>query len=220
MSEQKIFSIEQSEELIALLKTETPSEFGQLRSALKLLAHVPELSPSAVPPALPSTVHQQTVLRLPLKSSKSHRTIITSLIAAGVLASASLTAAAVTGKGPAPIVAVANKTVKFAKEVAGTVASIVTGNSSDTPQDQTNVTEQPEVESDTPTPLNEDDEESSDDLETTDSPTISQPGKSIKEKEKSENSKIEKTPAAPSMPSDDESSEEVDTKNPEAKKID
>jgi len=209
MSEQKTFSVAQSEELIALLKTETSSEFEQLRSALKVLAHVPELTPSAVPPALPSTVHQ-TIVRLPLKSSKSHRTIITSLIAAGILASASLAAAAVTGKGPGPIVAIANTTVKFMKEMVGAVTSVVTGNNSSVPQDQTNGTEQPEVQPVAPTPADEDGVENNNDLDTTEGPTISEPHNPKKENEKSqqENSKAEKTPEAPSIPSDDESSKD------------
>lgn len=180
MSEQKTFSIEQSEELIALLKTETSSEFEQLRSALKLLAHVPELSPSAIPPALPSSVHQN-VLPIALKPAKSHRRIITSLIAVGIFASASLAAAAVTGNGPGPIVAVANKTVKFVKEAVGSVTSAVTGNNSSTSEDQTNVPEIPDEEN----PSDESEE--------------SEPN----------NSDVKENPSTPSAPSIDKPSEKV-----------
>ena len=216
MSEQKTFSVAQSEELIALLKTETSSEFEQLRSALKVLAHVPELSPSAVPPALPSTVHQ-TIVRLPLKSSKSHRTIITSLIAAGILASASLAAAAVTGKGPGPIVAIANTTVKFMKEMVGAVTSVVTGNNSSVPQDQTNGTEQPEVQPVAPTPADEDGVENNNDLDTTEGPTISEPQNPIKENEKSQPESSKAGKSYPEKPKDVNSSDNVE--NPDKEKV-
>lgn len=197
MSEQKTFSIEQSEELIAQLKTETSSEFEQLRSALKLLAHVPELSTSAVPPALPSTVHQN-VLPIALKPAKSHRRIITSLIAIGIFASASLAAAAVTGNGPGPIVAVANKTVKFVKEAVGSVAGAVTGNNSSTLEDQTNSPGIPDEEN--PSDESEESEASNSDVkEDPSTPSASSIDKPAKEadgkpisKTDSEDSEVEK----------------------------
>jgi hypothetical protein len=137
MTEGKAFSIEQSEELIAKLKTETSSEFEQLRKTLQLLGQVPDLSLGMVPPMLPS-VANQTVVSIARKSSKSHRTVFTSMFAAGILVSATLTAAAVTGRGPAPIVAVAHSTAKFMKDVVGTVTSVVSGNNSGKVKDSHN----------------------------------------------------------------------------------
>ena len=150
MTEPKPFSIEQSEELIAQLKSETTSEFEQLRKTLQLLGQVPELSQGMVPPALPSTVNQ-AVVNIGRKASKSHRTIITSIISAGILVSATLTAAAVTGRGPSPIVSVAHSTVKFVKNVVGTVANVVEGNHSSEPVQPKRVTEQSQVPTQVPT---------------------------------------------------------------------
>lgn len=181
MTERKPFSIEQSEELIAQIKIDSPSEFEQLRKTLQLLGQVPELSQGMVPPALPSTVNQ-TVVSFARKSSKSHRAIITSIIAAGILASASLTAAAVTGRGPAPIVAVAHNTAKFVKHVVGTVTSVVTGTNSGKGQDSNNET--PE----------------NNNSEATGAPGIVQPESSTKEESRSENTKTGKDPSESPKP--------------------
>jgi len=129
MSNFEDFSLEQSEELIAKLKSGAPSEFEQLRSTLNLLAHVNELPPTAIPPVLPSGITQPVPV-LPVKSTKPRRTIVTSVIVTGMLASASLAAAAVTGIGPAPIVNIGHQTAKFVKSVVGAVSNAVTGNSS------------------------------------------------------------------------------------------
>jgi len=135
MSMNDDFSLEQSEELIANLKSGAPSEFEQLRSTLNLLAHVPELPPTSIPPVLPSGISQPVPV-LPVKSSKPRRTIVTSVMIAGLFASASLAAAAVTGIGPAAIVNVGHQAAKFVKGVVGGVTHVVTGNPSDTAQNQ------------------------------------------------------------------------------------
>ena len=148
MTPKKPFSIEQSEELIAQLKTESTSEFEQLRKTLQLLGQVPELSQGMVPPVLPSNINQ-TVVDFARKTSKSHRTILTSIIAAGIIASATLTAAAVTGRGPAPIVAAAHHTAKFVKDIVGTVTHAVSGGNSNSVPASNNQDEQPAVASPT-----------------------------------------------------------------------
>lgn len=135
MSMNDDFSLEQSEELIANLKSGAPSEFEQLRSTLNLLAHVPELPPTSIPPVLPSSISQPVPV-LPVKSSKPRRTVVTSVMIAGLFASASLAAAAVTGIGPAAIVNVGHQAAKFVKGVVGGVTHVVTGNPSDTTQNQ------------------------------------------------------------------------------------
>lgn len=134
MSEKDDFSIEDSEELINHLKKGDTSQLPHLQSTLRLLARVPELSHSSVPPILPSEIGQS--VRQISKTSKSHRTIITSILAAGILTSASLAAAAVTGRGPAPIVAAAHESAKLIGAVAGAVSKVLTGNNSDSPQDE------------------------------------------------------------------------------------
>ena len=53
------------------------------------------------------------------------------------------------------------------KEMVGAVTSVVTGNNSSVPQDQTNGTEQPEVQPVAPTPADEDGVENNNDLDTT-----------------------------------------------------
>jgi len=148
MTPKKPFSIEQSEELIAQLKTESTTEFEQLRKTLQLLGQVPELSQGMVPPVLPSNINQ-TVVDFTRKTSKSHRTILTSLIAAGIIASATLTAAAVTGRGPAPIVAAAHHTAKFMKDIVGTVTHAVSGGNSNPAPESNNQDEQSAVASPT-----------------------------------------------------------------------
>lgn len=126
MSNNEDFSIEQSEALIANLNSAQPSEFQQLQSALNLLGHVTELPATSTPPVLPSEIAQPVPL-LPVKSAKSRRTFLTSVIVTGILASASLAAAAVTGIGPAPIVNIGHQTAKFVRGVAGAVSNVVTG---------------------------------------------------------------------------------------------
>lgn len=135
MSNNGEFSLEQSEELIAHLKAGGHSDFEQLRSTLNLLGHVTELPPTSIPPVLPSSISQPVPV-LPLKSSKPRRTIATSIIVTGFFASASLAAAAVTGIGPAAVVNVGHQAAKFVKGVVGGVAHVVTGNPSDTAQNQ------------------------------------------------------------------------------------
>jgi len=130
MSNNGDFSLEDSEELIANLKSGKPSEFEQLRSALNLVAHVTELPPTSIPPVLPSGITQPIPV-IPVKPANPRRTIVTSVIAIGMFASASL-AAAVTGIGPAPIVDIGHKTAKFVKGVAGAVSNVVTGGKADT----------------------------------------------------------------------------------------
>jgi hypothetical protein len=135
MSTNDEFSLEQSEDLIAKLKSGAPSEFEQLRSTLNLLAHVPELPPTSIPPVLPSGISQPVPI-LPVKSSKPRRTIVTSIMIAGLFASASLAAAAVTGIGPSAIVNVGHQAARFVKGVVGGVTRVVTGNPSSTEQNQ------------------------------------------------------------------------------------
>ncbi|HEX7404948.1 MAG TPA: hypothetical protein VF307_03385 [Candidatus Nanopelagicaceae bacterium] len=151
MMERKPFSIEQSEELVANLKSDSASEFEQLKKTLQLLGQVPELSQGMVPPALPSAINEN-VRSFAKKTSKSHRTAITSIIAAGILVSATLTAAAVTGRGPAPLVSVAHHTAKFVKDVVGSVTHVVTGGHSNPAPESNNVNEQPTVPGVTSTP--------------------------------------------------------------------
>lgn len=144
MSNNGEFSLEQSEELIAHLKSGAPSEFEQLRSTLSLLAHVPELPPTSIPPVLPSGISQPVPL-LPVKSTKPRRTIVTSVIVTGMFASASLAAAAVTGIGPTPIVNIGHQTAKFVKGVAGAVSHVVTGSNTDTVENQSVVPQVPNL---------------------------------------------------------------------------
>jgi len=125
------FSLEDSEELIANLKSGKPSDFQQLRSALNLVAHVTELPPTSIPPILPSGIAQPVPI-IPVKPANPRRTIVTSVIVMGMFASASLAAAAVTGIGPAPIVSIGHQTAKFVKGVAGAVSNVVTGGNADT----------------------------------------------------------------------------------------
>ncbi|TRZ87615.1 MAG: hypothetical protein D4R83_02030 [Streptomycetaceae bacterium] len=129
MKEDDFFSIEQSEELIASLKNGTQSEFSHLQSSLKVLAHVEDLPKGATPPVLPSSI-KEILYKMPVEFSK-RRTAVVSLIAASLVASATLTAAAVTNSGPAPLVKVAHQTAKFVKEIAGTVTKAVTGRAKD-----------------------------------------------------------------------------------------
>lgn len=143
MSE-KEFSLEQSEELIAHLKSGAPSEFEQLRSALNLLAHVPEISPVATPPVLPSSISQPVPV-VPIKSSKPRRTIVTSIVIMGLFASGSLAAAAVTGIGPSIFVNAGHSAAKFVKNVVGGVSHVVTGSNSDSNQNQASGSEIPGV---------------------------------------------------------------------------
>ena len=152
MSKSDDFSLEQSEELLANLKSGAPSEFEQLRSALNLLGHVTELPRTSIPPLLPSGISQPVPI-IAVKSIKSRRTIITSVIVTGILASASLAAAAVTGIGPAPIVNIGHQTAKFVKGVAGAVTHVVTGGNSNA---RGNQPEAPRVPGMTPAPTNGD----------------------------------------------------------------
>ncbi len=126
------FTIEDSEGLINNLKSNSAPEFEKLRTTLNLLSHVNELSPISTPPLLPSEIGRPVQL-LTRKSSKSRRTAITSILSVGLLVSASLAAAAVTGRGPATIVNAGHESAKFVKAVAGAVSQVVTGNNSDTP---------------------------------------------------------------------------------------
>ncbi len=129
MKEDDFFSIEQSEELIASLKNGKQSEFAHLQGSLKELAHVDDLPKGATPPVLPSSI-KEVLYKMPVEFSK-RRTAVVSLIAASLVASATLTAAAVTNSGPAPLVRVAHQTAKFVKEIAGTVTKAVTGKAKD-----------------------------------------------------------------------------------------
>ena len=131
MSNNGDFSLEDSEDLLANLKSGKPSEFEQLRSALNLVAHVTELPPTSIPPILPSGITQPIPV-IPVKPTNPRRTIVTSIIAIGMFASVSLAAAAVTGIGPSPIVNIGHKTAKFVKSVAGAVSNVVTGTNADT----------------------------------------------------------------------------------------
>ncbi len=156
MSNDGEFSEEQSEELISHLNSGGPSEYEHLRSALNLLAHVTELPPTSIPPVLPSGITQPIPL-LPVKSTKPHRTVVTSVIVVGILASASLAAAAVTGIGPAPIVDIGHQTAKFVKGVAGAVSHVVTGGSAITVE---NKSATPQVPGLTPAPTGGDESSS------------------------------------------------------------
>lgn len=149
------FSIEQSEKLIANLKSGAPSEFEQLRSALNLLAHVPEISPVATPPVLPSSINQPAAI-VPIKSSKPRRTIVTSIVVLGLFASGSLAAAAVTGIGPAVFVNAGHSAARFVKNVVSGVGNVVTGNNSASNQNEASGTTNPVGSTQTPsssTPL-------------------------------------------------------------------
>lgn len=132
INENEDFTIEDSEGLINNLTSNSAPEFEELRTTLNLLSHVNELSPISSPPLLPSEIGQPVQL-LTRKSSKSRRTAITSILSVGLLVSASLAAAAVTGRGPAPIVNAGHESAKFVKAVAGAVSQVVTGNNSDSP---------------------------------------------------------------------------------------
>lgn len=127
MNNSEDFTMEQSEELIAQLKTNSPSGFTQLHSSLKLLSHVSELSPVAMPPLLPSAV-DQPIESITLRRPRTYRPAITSLIVTAVLASASFAAAGVTGRGPAVIVEAAKKSGEIVANVVGTVGNTLTGN--------------------------------------------------------------------------------------------
>lgn len=170
MSNNGDFSPEDSEELIANLKSGKPSQFEQLRSTLNLLAHVTELPPTSIPSVLPSEISQPIPL-IPVKSIKPRRTIVTSVVVAGMLASVSLAAAAVTGIGPTPIVNIGHGTVKFVKGVAGAVSNVVTGGNADTAVTDPMV---PAVPGLTPAPTGDEDSFSDDDNES-DSFTIAIP---------------------------------------------
>lgn len=135
MSNNGDFSLEDSEELIANLKSGKPSDFEQLRSALNLVAHVTELPPTSLPPILPSGIAQPIPV-IPVKPANPRRTIVTSVIVIGMFASASLAAAAVTGIGPAAIVNVGHQAAKLVKGIVGGVTQVVTGNSSDASQNE------------------------------------------------------------------------------------
>ncbi|MCX6430223.1 MAG: hypothetical protein NTX12_04505 [Actinobacteria bacterium] len=128
MSFDEEFSVEQSEELIAQLKTSAPSGFTQLHSTLNLLSHVSELSPVAMPPLLPSAV-DLPVETISARRPRAHGPAITSLIVTAVLASASFAAAGVTGRGPAVIVEAAQKSGEIVANVVGSVGNTLTGNS-------------------------------------------------------------------------------------------
>lgn len=126
MNNDKDFSLEDSEELINNLKSGGAPELEKLRSTLNLLSYVHELSPISVPPILPSEVDQPVQL-LTRTRSKTRRTMVTSILSVAILASASLAAAAVTGRGPAPMVSVGHQSAKFVKAVAGAISDAVTG---------------------------------------------------------------------------------------------
>lgn len=128
----KDFSLEDSEALISNLKSSAAPELERLRSTLNLLSHVHELSPISSPPVLPSEIGQPVQL-LTRNPSKTRRTLITSILSFGILASASLAAAAVTGRGPAPIVSAGHQSAKLVKAVAGAISNAVTGKSDNSP---------------------------------------------------------------------------------------
>ncbi|MDP1720487.1 MAG: hypothetical protein Q8L08_05775 [Candidatus Nanopelagicaceae bacterium] len=132
MNEDKDFSLEDSEELINNLKSNAAPELEKLRSTLNLLSHVHELSPISSPPVLPSEIGQPVRL-LTGKTSHTRRTVITSILSVGILASASLAAAAVTGRGPAPIVSAGHQSAKLVKTVAGAISNAVTGKHDEPP---------------------------------------------------------------------------------------
>ncbi|MEI6844726.1 MAG: hypothetical protein WCK79_05435 [Actinomycetes bacterium] len=145
--EDESFSIEDSEELIESLKAGNSTSGGALHSALKTLSEIDDLPKGSTPPALPSGI-KEVIYKLPTEFSKA-RTAVVSGISLAILVSATLTAAAVTNTGPAPLVKVAHETAKFVKQVAGVVTKAVTGsgeNPSPTPTPSTTPT------SATPTP--------------------------------------------------------------------
>ncbi len=129
INENEDFTIEDSEGLINNLKSNSAPEFEKLRTTLNLLSHVGELSPISTPPLLPSEIGRPVQL-LARKSSNSRRTAITSILSVGLLISASLAAAAVTGRGPAPMVNAGHESAKFVKAVAGAISEVVTGTNS------------------------------------------------------------------------------------------
>ncbi len=146
--EDESFSIEDSEELIESLKAGNSTSGGALHSALKTLSEIDDLPKGSTPPALPSGI-KEVIYKLPTEFSKA-RTAVVSGISLAILVSATLTAAAVTNTGPAPLVKVAHETAKFVKQVAGVVTKAVTGsgeNPSPTPRPSTTTTVTP-----TPTP--------------------------------------------------------------------
>lgn len=132
MNEDKDFSLEDSEDLISNLKSSASPEFEKLRSTLNLLSHVHDLSPISIPPVLPSEIGQPVQL-LTGRISHTRRTVVTSILSVGILASASLAAAAVTGRGPAPIVNAGHQSAKVVKAVAGAISEVVTGKSDESP---------------------------------------------------------------------------------------
>ncbi|MDP1712477.1 MAG: hypothetical protein Q8K86_08475 [Candidatus Nanopelagicaceae bacterium] len=132
MNNDKDFSLEESEELINNLKSNASPELEKLRSTLNLLSHVHELSPISSPPVLPSEINHPVQL-LTRRPSKTRRSMITSILSVGILASATLAAAAVTGRGPAPIVSAGHQSAKIVKAVAGAITDAVTGKSDDSP---------------------------------------------------------------------------------------
>jgi len=223
MTQRKPFSIEQSEELVANLKRDSVSEFEQLRKTLQLLGQVPELSQGMAPPALPSAINEN-VRSFAKKTSKSHRTAITSIITAGILVSATLTAAAVTGRGPAPIVSVAHHTAKFVKDVVGSVTHVVTGGHSNPAPESNNVKEQPTVPgvTSTPSPENTSDNGSTienGDTEATNAPVVVQPENTRKVKSHEGENKVSQTPSATptgdNSNAENRSSQPSDTPTPE-----
>lgn len=132
MNEDKDFSLGDSEELINNLKTNAAPELEKLRSTLNLLSHVHDLSPTSSPPVLPSEIGQPVQL-LTRRTSHTRRSVITSILSIGILASASLAAAAVTGRGPAPIVNAGHQSAKLVKAVAGAISDAVTGKRDQSP---------------------------------------------------------------------------------------
>ena len=132
MNEEKDFSLEDSEKLINNLPSNTAPELEKLRSTLNLLSHVHELSPISSPPVLPSQIDRPVQL-LTRNPSKTRRTLITSILSVGILATASLAAAAVTGRGPAPIVNAGHQSAKLVKAVAGAISDAVTGKKDESP---------------------------------------------------------------------------------------
>lgn len=132
MNEDKDFSLEDSEELINNLKMAAAPDLEKLRSTLNLLSHVHELSPVSSPPILPSEIGRPVQL-LARRTSHTRRSVITSILSIGILASASLAAAAVTGRGPAPIVSAGHQSAKLVKAVAGAISDAVTGRHDESP---------------------------------------------------------------------------------------
>ena len=136
------FSIEDSEELISQIKAGDGIASGPLHAALSELSHVADLPKNAIPPILPSGI-KEVIYKMPAEFSKT-RTAVVSFMAVALLASATLTAAAVTNTGPAELVRVAHETAKFVKQFAGTVTKAVTGSSKNpTPSQSTAATPSP-----------------------------------------------------------------------------